>query len=128
MGLRCTKFASPSGIVDQGNHSCASDLALIAHSILVEPVLARVVATDRVAEPFPVKGGKLWLNNNNPLFRLHFPGTNGVKTGYTDAAGRCLVATARRGRAWLGVVLLHSNDPPSQAVELLNAGFARSHA
>jgi D-alanyl-D-alanine carboxypeptidase len=128
MGLRCTRFASPSGIVDQGNHSCASDLALIAHSVVEQPMLARIVATDHIAEPFPVKGGKLWLNNNNPLFRLHYPGTDGVKTGYTVAAGRCLVATARHGRAWLGVVLLHSDDPPSQAAQLLNAGFARLHA
>jgi D-alanyl-D-alanine carboxypeptidase len=128
MGLSCTRFASPSGIVDQGNHSCASDLAVLAHSVLEQPLLARIVATDRIAEPFPVKGGKLYLFNNNPLFRMRFRGTDGVKTGYTVAAGRCLVASARRGRTWLGVVLLHSNDPPDQAIELLNAGFARLHA
>jgi D-alanyl-D-alanine carboxypeptidase len=48
-----------------------------------------------------------------------------VKTGYTNAAGACLVATARRGDAWLGVVLLHSIDPAGQAAKLLNAGFAK---
>lgn len=128
MGLRCTRFTSPSGIVDQGNHSCASDLAVLAHAVLEDRLLGRIVATDRTVQPFPIKGGKLYLFNNNPLFRMRFPGTDGVKTGYTVAAGPCLVATARRGRAWLGVVLLHSNDPPDQAIELLNAGFARLHA
>ena len=44
--------------------------------------------------------------------------------GYTDAAGRCLVATARRGPIKLGVVLLHSPDPGKQATQLLNRGFA----
>ena len=52
------------------------------------------------------------------------PGTIGVKTGYTDAAGRCLVAAARRNGRRLGVVLLHSPDPGKQATQLLNRGFA----
>ena len=47
----------------------------------------------------------------------------GIKTGYTDAAGRCLVATARRGRVRLGVVLLHSPNPGEQARKLLDRGF-----
>jgi D-alanyl-D-alanine carboxypeptidase (penicillin-binding protein 5/6) len=124
MGLSCTHFTSVSGIVDQGNRSCAADLAVLAHEILEQPRLARIVATRKAILPFPVKGGKLWLYNNNPLLRLRYPGADGVKTGYTVAAGSCLVATARRGRKWLGVVLLHSDDPPDQAMTLLNAGFA----
>jgi D-alanyl-D-alanine carboxypeptidase len=124
MDLRCTHFTTVSGIVDQGNRSCASDLALLAHAVLSKRELARIVATSSAVLPFPIKGGKLYLYNNNPLLRLRFAGTDGVKTGYTVAAGRCLVATARRGRKWLGVVLLHSQDPPDQAIQLLSAGFA----
>jgi D-alanyl-D-alanine carboxypeptidase (penicillin-binding protein 5/6) len=124
MGLRCTHFTTVSGIVDQGNRSCASDLAVLAHTVLRKPELARIVATPSAVLPFPIKGGKLYLYNNNPLLRSGFAGTDGVKTGYTVAAGRCLVATARRGRKWLGVVLLHSADPPDQATQLLSAGFS----
>jgi D-alanyl-D-alanine carboxypeptidase len=86
------------------------------------------VSTSSAILPAPIKGGKLYLYNNNPLIRVGYPGTDGVKTGYTDAAGRCLVVTAHRGRKWLGVVLLHSADPPSQAQRLLNAGFATAGA
>jgi serine-type D-Ala-D-Ala carboxypeptidase (penicillin-binding protein 5/6) len=125
MGLSCTHFATVSGIVDQGNHSCAPDLALIAHTLLIQPLLATIVGSRSAILPFPIKGGKLYLYNNNPLLMLRFPGTDGVKTGFTDAAGQCLVATARRGRAWLGVVLLHSGDTYDQAQTLLNAGFAK---
>lgn len=125
MGLRCTRFTSVSGIVDQGNHSCAQDLALIAHAVLEQPLLARIVGSRSAALPFPVKSGKLFLYNNNPLLILRYRGTDGVKTGFTDAAGECLVATARRGHTWLGAVLLHSKDPSIQAPNLLNAGFAR---
>lgn len=124
MGLRCTHFASVSGIVDQGNRSCAADLAILAHAVLKRPLLAQIVGSASATLPFPIKGGKLYLYNNNPLLRLGYPGADGVKTGYTVAAGPCLVATARHGRKWLGVVLLHSADPSGQAQELLNAGFA----
>jgi serine-type D-Ala-D-Ala carboxypeptidase (penicillin-binding protein 5/6) len=125
MGLGCTHFATVSGIVDQGNHSCAADLALIAHTLLSQPLLATIVGSRSAILPFPIKGGKLYLYNNNPLLILRYPGVDGVKTGFTDAAGQCLVATARRGRAWLGVVLLHSGDTYNQAQALLNAGFAK---
>ena len=120
----CTHYTTVSGIVDQGNHSCASDLALIAHTMLEQPLLAQIVGSRSAIVPFPIKGGKLFLYNNNPLLVLRYPGTDGVKTGFTDAAGQCLVATARRGNRWLGVVLLHSGNTYAQAMQLLNAGFA----
>jgi D-alanyl-D-alanine carboxypeptidase len=126
LGLVCTRFSSPSGFVDKGNHSCAGDLAAMGRAILREPRLARIVATRQATLPFPIKGGKLYLYNNNPLLRARYPGTTGLKTGYTDAAGRCLVATARRGPIKLGVVLLHSPDPGKQAMQLLNRGFKAS--
>jgi serine-type D-Ala-D-Ala carboxypeptidase (penicillin-binding protein 5/6) len=126
MNLQCTHFTSVSGIVDQGNHSCASDLAVLAHAVLRQPVLAPIVATRNTVLPFPIKSGKLWLSNNNPLLALRYPGADGVKTGFTSVAGPCLVASARRGRRWLAVVLLHSADATDQAERLLDAGFART--
>jgi D-alanyl-D-alanine carboxypeptidase len=123
MGLLCTRFASSSGIVDRGNHSCAGDLAAIARAVLREPRLARIVRRRSAVLPFPVKGGRLWLYNNNPLVRQGYRGVTGIKTGYTEAAGRCLVATARRGTVRLGVVLLDSPDPGKQARQLLDRGF-----
>src|SRR6201991_525157 len=128
LGLVCTRFSSPSGFEDKGNHSCAADLAAIGRAVLREPRLARIVRRREAVLPFPIKGGKLWLYNNNPLLRQGYPGTTGLKTGYTDAAGRCLVATARRGPIKLGVVLLNSPDPGKQATQLLDRGFKASPA
>jgi D-alanyl-D-alanine carboxypeptidase len=124
MGLPCTRFASPSGIVDRGNHSCAADLAVLGRAVLDQPRLARIVARRRSVLPFAVKGGRIHLANHNPLLRAGYPGTLGVKTGYTRAAGRCLVAAVRRGGRRLGVVLLDSPDPGRQARKLLRRGFA----
>ena len=123
MGLACTRFSTPSGIRDRGNHSCASDLAALARAVLRVPRLARIVRRRSAVLPFPTKGGKLFLYNTNPLLRSGYRGTTGIKTGYTVAAGRCLVASARRGQVRLGVVLLHSRDPGRQARALLDRGF-----
>jgi serine-type D-Ala-D-Ala carboxypeptidase (penicillin-binding protein 5/6) len=123
LGLGCTHYSSPSGYYDQYNFSCAADLALLAHDDLEQPRIASVVRTYSAILPFPIKGGKLYLYNNNPLLIYKYPGTIGMKTGETEAAGRCLVAIAERHGVRLGVVLLHSPDPATQASYLLNRGF-----
>jgi D-alanyl-D-alanine carboxypeptidase len=128
MGLLCTRFSSPSGFADRGNHSCATDLAALARAVLRNPRLAPIVRRREAVLRFPIKGGKLYLYNNNPLLRMGYRGTTGVKTGYTDAAGHCLVASARRGSVRLGVVLLHSPDTGTQARRLLDRGFAAMRA
>jgi D-alanyl-D-alanine carboxypeptidase (penicillin-binding protein 5/6) len=124
MGLVCSRFSSPHGFEDRGNHSCAGDLAALTRAVLRVPRLARIVRRREAVLPFPIKGGKLYLYNSNPLLRQGYRGITGLKTGYTDAAGRCYVATARRGPLKLGVVLLHSPDPAGQARRLLDRGFA----
>jgi D-alanyl-D-alanine carboxypeptidase (penicillin-binding protein 5/6) len=123
LGLRCSRFSSPDGFHDQGNHACARDLARLARAVLRTPRLARIVGTRHALLRFPIKGGHLDVYNNNGLMRLGYRGTDGIKTGYTDAAGRCLVATAHRRGVRLGVVLLHADDPPGQARKLLDLGF-----
>jgi serine-type D-Ala-D-Ala carboxypeptidase (penicillin-binding protein 5/6) len=126
MGLACTRFSTVSGIRDRGNHSCATDLAALARAVLRESRLARVVRRRSAVLRFPIKGGKLYLYNNNPLLRAGYKGTTGLKTGYTEAAGRCLVATVRRRGRHLGIVLLDSPDPGRQAQRLLDRGFSRT--
>jgi serine-type D-Ala-D-Ala carboxypeptidase (penicillin-binding protein 5/6) len=120
--LGCTRFVSPDGLED-GNRSCAADLARLAQLVLAQPLLARVVGSASAVEPLPIKGGRVWLYNNNPLLRYGYPGALGVKTGETEAAGLCLVGAARRGGVRLGVVLLHSPELGRQAAALLDRGF-----
>jgi D-alanyl-D-alanine carboxypeptidase (penicillin-binding protein 5/6) len=124
LGMGCTRFSSPSGYYDAGNFSCAADLAMLAHLDLAQPRIARVTRTFRAILPFPIKGGKLYLSNNNPLLIYGYPGTTGLKTGYTVASGRCLLATAERHHVRLGVVLLRSPNPATQAKQLLDRAFA----
>ena len=123
LGMGCTRYSSPSGYFNANNFSCAADLAVLAHSDLLQPRLAKIVRTYTASLPLPIKGGKVYLYNNNPLLIYHYPGVTGLKTGFTDAAGRCLVATAERDGIRLGVVVLHSPDPGTQAKQLLDRGF-----
>jgi D-alanyl-D-alanine carboxypeptidase (penicillin-binding protein 5/6) len=128
LGLECTRFSSPHGLEDRGNHSCAADLAALARTDLHLRRIRRIAGRKRAILRFPIEGGRLFLYNNNPLMRQGYRGVTGLKTGYTDKAGRSIVATARRGNVELGVVLLHSYDPPTQARKLLDRGFEAMRA
>lgn len=123
MRLSCTHFTRPDGFEDKGNHSCAYDLAALGKAVLSNPRLARIVRRRAVVLPFPIKGGKLYLYNHNPLLKTHYRGTIGIKTGYTNAAGHSLVAAVRRRGITLGVVLLHSPNINEQARRLFDMGF-----
>jgi serine-type D-Ala-D-Ala carboxypeptidase (penicillin-binding protein 5/6) len=123
LGLGCTRYSSPSGFYNGGNFSCAADLAVLAHVDMEQPRIAKVVGTYEAILPFPIKGGKLYLDNNNPLLIYKYPGVTGMKTGQTEAAGRCVVATAERHGVRLGAIVLHSDDPGTQDRQLLDLGF-----
>ena len=123
MGLDCTRFSTPHGLEDKGNHSCAADLAALARADLHLRRIRRIARRKRAILHFPIEGGRLFLYNNNSLMRQRYRGVTGLKTGYTERAGRSIVATARRGKVELGVVLLRSYDPATQARKLLDRGF-----
>jgi serine-type D-Ala-D-Ala carboxypeptidase (penicillin-binding protein 5/6) len=125
-GLRCSHFSSPSGIKDDGNWSCPLDLATLARMDLADPWLRRILGRRRIRLPFPVTGGVLDLFNINPFIAEGLPGVTGVKTGLTNAAGRCYVITARRRGHELGVVLLNAPDPLNQVPRLLRVGARAS--
>jgi D-alanyl-D-alanine carboxypeptidase len=122
-GLRCTHFVSSHGL-EPDNRSCARDLAVLTRLAMAKPRVRRIVRRQQAVLRFPIKGGKLYLYGHNPLMRLGYAGTIGLKTGYTDAAGRCYVGVVRRAGRRLGVVLLNSRDPSKQAPKLLDAAFA----
>src|SRR4051812_40768433 len=122
MGLGCTHYESADGIED-GNKSCPADLAALARVAIAKRRIARLTRREQVHVRFPIRTGRLWLYSTNPLLHMGYPGTIGLKTGSTDAAGHCFVGIARRGSRTFGVVLLHSPNTGGQAKKLLDAAF-----
>ncbi|MEA2352174.1 MAG: hypothetical protein QOG41_2160 [Thermoleophilaceae bacterium] len=122
--LSCTHYVSAYGL-QEGNRSCPADLAALTRLVMSKPRIAHVVRHEHVNIRFKyLKGKHLDLYSTNPLLRLGYPGTIGLKTGYTDPAGRCFVGVARRDGHTLGAVLLNSADTGGNASRLLDAGFA----
>lgn len=122
MGLSCTHFSSSYGLPDT-NVSCAADLAALSRVAMAKRRIARIVRKPQAKVRFPIKTGYLYVNTTNPLLHDNFPGTIGLKTGSTDKAGHCFIGVVRRGRRTIGVVLLHSPNPTSQAEKLMTAAF-----
>jgi D-alanyl-D-alanine carboxypeptidase len=101
LGMRDTTYRSASGLNDATNLSTAYDQAILGRFALRNSLLARIVRTWRKA--FPTYG-KVYVNHNKML--SWYPGTIGLKTGWTTAAGGCLAtAVQRNGRTVIAVIL-----------------------
>jgi D-alanyl-D-alanine carboxypeptidase (penicillin-binding protein 5/6) len=123
LGLRDTHFTSVSGVIDEGNHSSAWDLAALARYAMRDPRFRKIVRTKIARVPWAAPTyGKVYINKNGLLGT--YRGADGVKTGWTTIAGHCLVASARRGDRRLIAVLLHSANPYVDARRVLTMGFA----
>lgn len=121
MGLTDTRFASPNGLDDSG-HSTARDLAAITVEAFRSPTFAETVGAKFRTIPAP-GGPARRIQNRNALLWL-YPDALGVKTGYTAAAGFCLVAAAERDGLRLATVVLGApGEPFSDAAALLDYGF-----
>lgn len=122
--LKCTRFVSAHGF-EPGNRSCALDLAAITRLAIGERRIREVARRERAVVDFPADGGRRYLYTTNPLIEMGYAGTIGLKTGYTEQAGRSLAAVVRRDGRTFAAVLLDSPNPESQARLLLNAAFRR---
>jgi D-alanyl-D-alanine carboxypeptidase len=121
LDLGCTRYRTPSGLSDN-DESCAEDLAKITMLALDEPRIADVVKKRSDKLKVPGKG-KVRVVSTNPLHRDNYHGTIGVKTGFTDAAGHCLIAAVKQHGTTLVAILLDSPDTGPQAKKLLEKGF-----
>ena len=120
LGLRNTHFENPNGLDSPQHYSTARDLAVLAAYAMENPIFAKTVSTRSI------KIGQRYLTNHNKLLRL-VEGADGVKTGFTKAAGRILVSSARRqGRRIVAVTIDDPNDWADHS-QLLEAGFSRYH-
>ncbi|MBQ6257909.1 MAG: D-alanyl-D-alanine carboxypeptidase [Clostridia bacterium] len=122
IGCENTVFTTPHGLPADGHHTTAWDLALIAREAMKNPAFREIVGTQRASLPWAEHEYDRVLTNKNKLLST-YAGALGVKTGYTKAAGRCLVFAAERDGLELIGVVLSCPDWFGEAAALLDRGF-----
>jgi D-alanyl-D-alanine carboxypeptidase len=123
LGLTDTHYSSVSGVIDVGNYSSAWDLAALTRVALRDRHFRRIVRTHIVHVPWSAPTYEKVYVNKNPLLGT-YRGANGVKTGYTELAGHCLVASATRSGRTIIAVVLNDANAPVDARRLLDLGFS----
>ena len=115
--LRNTHFSNPHGLDAPDHYSSAADLAKLSAYAMKDPIFSMTVSTKSV------KFGDRFLQNHNKLL-WRYPDANGIKTGYTKAAGRILVSSAMRNGRTLICVTINAPDDWNDHIKLLNSGFS----
>lgn len=122
IGARNTHFVNPHGLPDEDHYTTAYDLALITAYAMKNPVFKQIVSTKYRKIPWEGHEWDRAMQNKNKLL-WKYEGANGVKTGYTKEAGRCLVAAAYRNGMQLVAVVLNDGPMWEDSMALLDYGF-----
>lgn len=116
LGMEHTHFTNPNGLSEEGHYSTAYDMALLGCSCAENELLARIMATKSIR-----MGTRVFTNHNKLLWR--YKGCTGMKTGYTEKAGRTLVSSAERDGQTLIAVTLNAPSDWSDHERLFDYGF-----
>ncbi|MDP4094429.1 MAG: D-alanyl-D-alanine carboxypeptidase family protein [Bacillota bacterium] len=123
LGMKDTKFLDATGLTDDGHYSSTYDVAVMSRELIMKhPKILEL--TSKWQDTF--RNGTFSLDNTNKLVRF-YQGTNGLKTGFTNKAGFCLSASAKRNNLQLIAVVLgepDSNTRFAEAKKLLDFGFS----
>lgn len=124
LGLTNTHFVNCTGLDTEGHYSTAHDMMVIAKELVSHE---KIFEFSSIYEDYLREGTdrKFWLVNTNKLVRF-YNGADGLKTGYTDNAGYCLTATAKRNEMrLLGVIMNeeNSNIRNQEMMAMLDYGF-----
>ena len=124
--LRDTHFSTPNGLTDGQNLTSPYDLAVLAAYLTRSyPELAAIAASRDQVIPATDSHPAFYPHNGNHFLDI-YPGATGLKTGFTDDAGGCLVATATRGGRHLLLVLMGSDIMFGDGTRLMDYGFAKA--
>lgn len=121
LGMKNTIFVTPSGLDEGDHHSTARDMALLGAAVLKHPSLAALCASRSVT--IQKNDQTVELYNHNRLLNL-YPDAIGLKTGYTQKSGKCLVSAARRNGVTLVAVTLNGGDYWNDHIALYEYGFS----
>lgn len=115
-GATSTNFKNPSGLPDTEHYTTASDLCKIACEAMKNPIFRKIVSAKSYTGEF-----RSYVNKNKILKMVE--GANGIKTGYTLKAGRCLVSSAKRDGMDVVSVVLNCPDMYERSKKLIENAF-----
>lgn len=124
IGMNDTLFVTPSGLDEGGHCSTAYDMALLTRYALKNPDFREICGTYTAQVNFGNPPYDRWLKNSNKLLNM-YDGVIGVKTGFTDDAGRCLVSACERDGVTLIVVTLNAPNDWNDHMSLYDYGFSQ---
>lgn len=123
LGLKHTHFMNPHGLDADGHYSSANDLATLTAYAMHNPMFKEIVKTPMKKVPNPNEAWDYKWDNKNKMLRF-YDGADGVKTGYTKKAFRCLVSSATRNGQQLVSVTINDGDDWNDHGKMLDYGFA----
>ena len=124
IGAVHTNFTNPNGLPNPNHYTTAHDLAIITAYGYQNPLFRQIVGTKHKTIPWNNKGYDRDLYNENKLLWM-YNGAIGVKTGYTEVAGPCLVSSATRNNVQLIAVILDAEQMWEDSKALLDFGFSK---
>ena len=122
IGMKDTKFSTPSGLDKDNHHSTAKDMAVLGAYAMENEDFAKIASQKSMQVKFVNPSKVINIRNHNKLLRL-YEGCIGVKTGFTKAAGRCLVSCAEKNGVRLICVTLNAPNDWDDHMKLYNYGF-----
>ncbi len=117
LGMTNSHFVNPNGLEAEGHYSTAQDMAILGSACLQNETVAQIVATPSISFD-----ARIMVNHNKLLWQ--YEGCVGMKTGYTEAAGRTLVSAATRDGMSLVAVTLNAPDDWNDHTTMLDNGFS----
>lgn len=124
IGMKNTCFETPSGLDGENHHSTAYDMALLTREALKNPDFAKICSQTEIILEYGNPPYRRTLKNTNKLLSM-YDGCIGVKTGFTDNAGRCLISAAEKNGVTLICVTLSAPDDWNDHTKLLDYGFKK---
>ncbi|HEY8418940.1 MAG TPA: D-alanyl-D-alanine carboxypeptidase family protein [Clostridia bacterium] len=124
IGANNSNFANPHGLHHPDHYTTAYDLALISAYAMKNPVFREIVGTKVHQATWEGRDYPRVMYNKNKILSL-YEGGNGIKTGYTKNAGRCLVSSAKRDKMEVVCVVLNCGPMFEECMRIMDLAFER---
>jgi D-alanyl-D-alanine carboxypeptidase (penicillin-binding protein 5/6) len=122
LGLGQTRFSNACGFDTPNHYSTANDLAILSEAAMQHPIF-RAFVREEIEVIKPINAGRYYLLRNTNRLLGRMPGVEGVKTGFTSRAGRCLIVKVSQDGKELLLVLLHATRRWNTATDLIQYGI-----